>query len=518
MAFRLSGVLLMCLFGLAGCVGLPLPGERPHVAAIAPEQAAQTSIARALHNVQRGRDPAHSGIHPLVEADDAFAARMLMARHAERTLDVQYYIWRADMTGLMLLEALHEAADRGVRVRLLLDDNNTAGLDAYLHALHAHPNIEVRLFNPFVIRKVRWLNFVTEFARVNRRMHNKSMTVDGVATIIGGRNIGDKYFGASDDILFADLDVLTVGAVVPEVSKDFDSYWNSQAAYPLQEVAGARQGQVSLSALAGMAEQISRSPAAQDYLESLQEADLLARLLSGELELEWAPVRMVSDAPAKVWQKHPPRSLLVEQLQEIIGNPQQDVELISPYFVPTAAGVEAFAWLVRNGVEVRVLTNSLAATDVSFVHAGYARRRKALLRAGVELYELNHIRPRKPAAGRRKGRILGSSGSSLHAKTFSVDSQYVFVGSFNFDPRSAHLNTELGFVIDSPALARRIRLAFDEEIPGQAFRLDLTQQGRLRWTLRGNDRLQVFLHEPHSGLWRRASVRFLSWLPIEGLL
>lgn len=518
MGGRSLWVMVMSLLMLTGCAGLPRPLERAPQTAITPLEAQNTSIAQALAPLLQSRAAGLSGIYPLVEADDAFAARMLMARHAERTLDVQYYIWRADMTGVMLLEALHEAADRGVRVRLLLDDNNSAGIEPFLLAMHAHVNIEVRVFNPFAIRRVRWLNFVTEFSRVNRRMHNKSFTVDGSATIIGGRNIGDKYFGASDDILFADLDVLTVGAVVPEVSRDFDAYWNSPAAYPLDQVLGRRHNGVSLVQLAEQAEHISRSPAAGEYLESLREADLLARLLMRDLEFEWAPVRMVSDAPDKVWQKHSENSLLVQQLQQIIGNPQQDVELISPYFVPTAAGVEAFAWLVRNGVEVRVLTNSLAATDVAFVHAGYARRRKALLEAGVELYELSHVRPKRTPGSRRKGRVLGSSGSSLHAKTFSVDGQYVFVGSFNFDPRSANLNTELGFVIDSPRLAMNIRSAFEDEIPEHAYRLSLDDRGRLRWTVRDEGRLQVYVHEPKSSLLRRASVRFLSWLPIEGLL
>ena len=521
MTFRSLWAAAVSLLLLSGCAGLPKPVERPQATAISPGEARNTSIARSLEPLLREHDSNLSGIYPLVEADDAFAARMLMARHAERSLDIQYYIWRADMTGVMLLEALHEAADRGVQVRLLLDDNNTAGIEPFLLAMHAHPNIEVRLFNPFVIRRVRWFNFVTEFSRVNRRMHNKSFTADGSATIIGGRNIGDKYFGASDDFLFADLDVLAVGAVVPRVSQDFDAYWNSPAAYSLQQLLASRQKDVTLGQLAAQAEHISRSAAAEEYLESLRESDLLARLLRRELRFEWAPVRMVSDAPAKVWHKHREDSLLVQQLQEIIGNPQRDVELVSPYFVPTAAGVDAFAWLVRNGVEVRVLTNSLAATDVAFVHAGYARRRKALLRAGVQLYELSHVRPSRRATQegrRRRGRLLGSSGSSLHAKTFSVDGQYVFVGSFNFDPRSANLNTELGFVIDSPRLARTIRHAFDEEIPEQAYRLSLDGKGRLRWTVRDEGRLQVYVNEPKSSLWRRAGVRFLSWLPIEGLL
>lgn len=508
----------LCVLALHGCAGLPQPEERAHSPAISEAQARETSVARAVNRLLEEREPGHSGIYPLVEADDAFAARMLMARHAERSLDVQYYIWRADMTGLMLLEALHEAADRGVRVRLLLDDNNTAAIEPFLLAMHAHPNIEVRLFNPFVQRRVRWVNFVTDFSRVHRRMHNKSFTMDGTATIIGGRNIGDEYFGNADDVLFADLDVLTIGAVVPEVSRDFDAYWNSPAAYGLDRMLGERYNGVSLQELAARAESIARSPAAEEYLESLREADLLIRLFSRDLQFAWAPVRMVSDAPAKVWRKHRKDSLLTEQLQEIIGNPTEDVELVSPYFVPTASGVNAFAWLVEQGVDVRVLTNSLAATDVAVVHAGYARRRKDLLRAGVEIYELNHVRPKRVAGSRRKGRILGSSGSSLHAKTFSVDSQYVFVGSFNFDPRSANLNTELGFVIESPELAQRIRLAFDEEIPEQAYRLSLTDKGRLRWNSNENGESVEYRREPKSSLLRRTGVRLLSWLPIEGLL
>lgn len=512
--------LLVCLLAgllLVGCAGLPAPQEREFSTAISAQEAADTPIGRALHPMLVGREAGLSGIYPLVEADDAFAARMLMARHAQKTLDVQYYIWQADMTGLMLLEALHEAADRGVRVRLLLDDNNTAGIEPFLQGLQLHPNIEVRVYNPFRIRSVRWVNFVSDFSRVHRRMHNKSFTMDGMATIIGGRNIGDRYFGAADDILFADLDVLTVGAVVSEVSKDFDAYWNYPAAYTLTEISAVNRYQASLEQLADQAGEIFRSPAAAGYLNSLRKSDLLERLLKRELNFAWVPVRMVSDAPGKVWQKHSEKSLLVEQLQEIIGNPRHDVELVSPYFVPTASGVEAFAWLVRQGVEVRVLTNSLAATDVAFVHAGYTRRRKALLKAGVQLYELSHVRARKPR-GRNRNRLLGSSGSSLHAKTFAVDGQYVFIGSFNFDPRSAHLNTELGFVIDSPGLARQIRKAFDEEVPALAYQLSLDQRNRLRWSVDEGEQLAIYVREPKSSWLRRAGVRLLSWLPVEGLL
>lgn len=511
--------MLTCFF--SGCMALPKQDLTASYALPA-SQAAGTSTAQALERLLK-QQPAHlSGVYPLIEADEAFAARMLMARHAERSLDIQYYIWRADMTGLMLLEAVHEAADRGVRVRLLLDDNNSAGLEPFLLAMDAHPNIEVRLFNPFVVRKPRWLGFVTDFKRVNRRMHNKSFTADSVVTIVGGRNIGDAYFGAADDELFADLDVLTVGAVVPEVSADFDRYWNSSSAYGLSSIVKAN-GDVSLPRLAQRAEDIARNPAAQIYLESLRESDLIADLFHQRIEFKWARVRIVSDEPDKVLGAENKEKMLLSQLQEIIGNPRQEVELVSPYFVPTKTGVAAFAWLSRKGVSVKVLTNSLAATDVAAVHSGYGKRRKALLKAGVELYELRHVQPKtkkekKAEKKARKGRLLGSSGSSLHAKTFSVDAKHVFVGSFNFDPRSALLNTELGFVIDSPELAERISRSFREEIPQQAYQVKLDKKGRLYWLEREGEQTIIHAKEPTAKLSKRLSAYLLSWLPIDSLL
>ncbi|MCK9533495.1 MAG: phospholipase D family protein [Pseudomonas sp.] len=457
-----------------------------------------------------------SGIFPLIEADEAFAARMMLAKYAQRSLDVQYYIWRQDMTGTMLFEALHEAADRGVRVRLLLDDNNTNGSDPILLGLNGHANIEVRLFNPFMLRKPRWWGFLTDFSRLNRRMHNKSFTADNSLTIIGGRNIGDEYFGATDDVLFADLDILSAGAAVQEVSDDFDKYWHSGSSYPLQRIVSSKNA-MDLHELRQLSAQIAASADAQQYVESLRESAFMQQIEQRNIDFEWLKVRMVSDDPRKGLGLAEKESLLIQQFQDIIGDPNVDVELISPYFVPTQAGVEAFAWLVRKGVEVKVLTNSLAATDVIPVHAGYAKRRKALLKSGVILYEMQrHPTQTKPL--KRKKRFLGSSGSSLHAKTFSVDRQHVFVGSFNFDPRSANLNTELGFVIDSPRLAQRINQAFYDEIPAHAYQVKLNQAGRIYWVEQGDKGVQTHTSEPNTSVWRRVSVRLISWLPIEGLL
>lgn len=501
---------------MTGCQSLPNLDGRTQTLAYSKEEVADTYFAKVLTALEQEHGTEKSGIYPLIEADEAFAARMLLAKYAQRSLDVQYYIWRQDMTGTMLFEALHEAAERGVRVRLLLDDNNTSAAEPILLALNSHENIEVRLFNPFMVRAPRWWGFLTDFSRLNRRMHNKSFIADNSFSIIGGRNIGDEYFGATDDVLFADLDILSVGAAVQEVSTDFDKYWHSASSYPLERVVPNGRG-ISLQELRARSQSIAGSPGAQQYVESLRESELIRQLEQRSIDFEWLQVRMVSDDPRKGLGNAQKESLLIQQFQDIIGDPDVDVELISPYFVPTEAGVEAFAWLVRKGVEVKVLTNSLAATDVAAVHAGYAKRRKALLKAGVVLYEMQR-HPTQVKRMKRKKRFLGSSGSSLHAKTFSVDRKHVFVGSFNFDPRSANLNTELGFVIDSPRLAQRINQAFYDEIPAHAYEVKLTEIGRIYWIEQRDAGVQTYTSEPNSSVWRRVSTRLLSWLPIEGLL
>lgn len=499
---------------LAGCVSLPSLQSRSHSSALAEAESAATSLGRALAQPVLAH-PGLSGIFPLADAHDAFAARVLLARAAERTLDIQYYIWRGDMTGSLLFEALHAAAERGVRVRLLLDDNNTSGLDPSLRALDAHPLIEVRLFNPFRIRSPRALGLLSDFSRLNRRMHNKSFTADNQATLVGGRNIGDEYFGAGDGVLFADLDVLAVGPVVEEVSNDFDRYWASESSYPIDLLLPPAAPE-QLARLAASASLVERSPAAASYVQAIRESDFIGRMLQGALAFEWAPTRMVSDDPAKGLGRAAAEALLPYQLNEIIGAPRSDVELVSPYFVPTQAGVQALAALAARGVRVRVLTNSLDATDVAAVHSGYAKHRKALLEAGVVLYEMRRLNPELEK--RKRSGPFGSSGSSLHAKTFAVDRQRVFVGSFNFDPRSANLNTELGFVIDSPALAGQIDDTFNGRIARHAYEVRLTAEGRLYWTEQVGEQRVRHDREPDTSVWQRLGVGLLALLPIDWLL
>ena len=418
------------------------------------------------------------------------------------------------MTGTLLFEALHAAADRGVQVRLLLDDNNTSGLDPTLAALDSHPNIEVRLFNPFVIRKPR-IGYVTDFSRANRRMHNKSFTADNQVTIIGGRNIGDEYFGATEGSLFVDLDVMAVGPIVTDVSKDFDRYWACASSYPLDRIVRSVDP-AKLAEIKSAAARVEGDPAALSYTTAIRDSPFGRAVMERRLGFEWAVTRLISDDPAKGLGQAPPEKLFHEQLREIIGDPVSDVELIASYWVPGDTGMERFLSMAERGVKIKVLTNSLEAADGPYAYSGFAKRRKPLLEAGITLYEMRRL---SPDTGRRLDTgPFGSSGSSLHAKTFSVDRSRFFVGSFNFDPRSRKLNTELGFVIDSPVLAREIESAFNNSIPGNSYEVRLSDSGRLYWIEHRGEKLVRYNTEPGTSLWLRAAVWFLSLLPIDWLL
>ena len=477
---------------------------------------AECRLGRAIA-ARAAANPGKTGIHAIPESRDAFAARAILAAAADRTLDVQYYIWRADETGFLLFEALWAAAERGVRVRLLLDDNNTAGLDATIVALDAHPNIEIRLYNPLFNRTNRFLNYLTDFPRLNRRMHNKSFTADGHATIIGGRNVGNEYFAKGGGVGFRDLDVVAVGAVVRDVSAAFERYWQSRSAYPVARLLNAPGPDVA-TALEAMFEDIRANPSSEAYLDSLRETTIVRELLEGGLRLEWTTARLICDDPGKTLDTSGSTDiLLLPALLRATGSAQRSFDLVSPYLVPAKDGTAVLTSLSQRGVKVRILTNSLAATDVVAVHAGYAKRRRDLLRTGVRLYELKPSALEGAAEGKR--RYGGSSSASLHAKTFALDGASVFVGSFNFDQRSAHLNTEMGLLIESPALAERLTKAFDDAVPQAAYEVRLVADGRnLEWTERSRSGVTRHAREPESGFLRRSAVSLLSTMPIEWML
>jgi putative cardiolipin synthase len=496
----LAALLLLAL--LAGCDRLPPLGERTESSALPAEEARRTPLGQAVAPLAE-HHPERSGFATLTDSPGALAARLRLIRAAQKTLDVRYYIWRDDRAGRLMLEALHDAAERGVRVRLLLDDNGLDDLDGTLATLDAHPRFQVRLFNPFTFRRFKRLEYLVDLPRLNHRMHNKSLTADDRATISGGRNIGDEYFGAAEGPLFADLDILAVGPVVRTMADDFDRYWASESAYPAATI------------LPPAAEPVN-APEAGPYAAALANPGPVTRLLAGEADLEWAPMELVSDDPAKGLGRAEPDGLITRQLLARMGEPEQRVDLIAPYFVPTRTGVETLGGLVDRGIEVRVLTNSLAATDVFLVHAGYAKYREAALDAGIDLFEMR-AQADQPRGEVRAG-PLGSSGSSLHAKTFAIDGEHVFVGTFNFDPRSANLNTEMGFIIDSPGLAERIHSSFTDTIPDTAWRVGHDARG-LYWLERGPDG-EPIRHEtePHSSLWQRLGMAIIAWLPIDWLL
>ncbi|MCA1248810.1 phospholipase D family protein [Massilia sp. MS-15] len=505
-------VIVIVAVAAYGCSALPPLGQR--TASFALDGTHTTLLGQAIAPLAAAH-PGRSGIHPLIDGRDAFAARVLLARKAERSLDVQSYLWRDDLTGTLMLDALREAAVRGVRVRLLLDDNNTTGLDPVLAALDREPNVEVRLFNPFALRRWRSLGYLADFSRLNRRMHNKSFTADGQASIVGGRNVGDEYFGAAGDMLFVDLDVLAVGPVVREVAQDFDRYWNSASAYPVMALV-ATEDAARPGVLAGRAAAFRTQPAAQRYLDAIRTSPFGEQLVQGRLSLDWSLTRMVSDDPAKALGKADPDERMAVGLRRLFGEPKRQIDLVSPYFVPSQDAARTLGELARRGVQVRLLTNSLEATDVAAVHAGYAKWRRGMIEAGVSVFELRR-RWGAELPERGKGRF-GSSASSLHAKIFGVDGRAVYVGSFNMDRRSIDLNTEMGLVIDSARLAGQLDKLLDNNVAETAYEVRLDGKGRLYWLERTGGKLRRHDKEPGTSVWQRVAVQLLSLLPIDWLL
>jgi putative cardiolipin synthase len=423
----------------------------------------------------------------------------------------------------MLLDALRDAADRGVRVRLLLDDNGIPGLDDILATLDQRRNFEVRLFNPFVIRRPKAIGYLLDFPRLNRRMHNKSFIADNQAMIVGGRNIADEYFGASQDAPFADLDVFGIGAAVAEVSADFDRYWVSASAYPARDILPLpTPGRLEMRHSAAETAQSARL--ASRYAEAL-DTSFVASLGSGWPTLEWATVTVMSDDPAKAFGTVGDAALLGSRLATAIGAPKSHLGLISAYFVPTAAGTRALTAIARHCANFEVLTNSLRANNHMIVHAGYVQCRKPLLAAGIRLWEMKGedrhpeawLKMGKHRAGVTSGTVLRSSGSALHAKAFTVDRQRLFVGSFNFDPRSLRLNTEMGLIIDSPVLAGRVQDMFRDGVAEIAYEVRL-EGGRLEWVEHAGASDIVHRHEPGTGPLQRLLVSMLALLPVKWLL
>ena len=516
----LRTITLCLVAAIVALVGTHLVFRPPSLEGRTVSHAVEASTKNALGRIALtppdGR-AGDSGVTPLLEGTDAFAARIALIRKAEVALDVQYYIWQRDATGLILLDELRRAAERGVRVRLLLDDNGIFGLDGDLAALDALPNVEVRLFNPFILRSPKWVGYAFDFVRLNRRMHNKSLTADGALSIVGGRNIGDIYFGMGEGAHYIDTDVLVAGKVASEVGAEFDRYWASASAHPAERILDAAAAG-ALAALVADAGAAADSPEGQLYIERLRRGTIIDALRSGSIALEWTTATLVSDDPAKGIGRAEFRDLLFPRLLELLAQPGHSVDLVSSYFIPGRQFTEALASLARSGKRVRILTNSLAATDVTIVHSAYVKYRLALLQGGVELYEL------KPGFAandqdRPPDGVGGSSRASLHSKTMAVDERRIFIGSFNFDPRSVRLNTEMGVLVESERIAAGLSRSFATAFPAMSYRPGLNEDGSIYWeeTTAGGETIR-HQDEPGVTLFSRIAFSVLELLPIEWLL
>jgi putative cardiolipin synthase len=472
---------------------------------------------------------APSGVHLLEHGPSAFLARLAMVRAAERTIDAQYYIWQPDTTGRMLIAGLLRAADWGVRVRLLIDDFGSAANDRDLLLLDQHPNIEVRLFNPVANRSRRTLGMAGDFARLNRRMHNKSLTVDNQLTIVGGRNIGDEYFEAGQGLFYRDLDALAIGAVVGDVSARFDRYWNSPVVWGIADLTRARpsadEGRRVLDELAAF----DRQQEGQAFEEAMLASPLARQIRVGSVDFAGANVRVLADDPAKIEQPDGDRSkLLMPQLLPEFERSRDQVTLISPYFVPGREGMAFLRRIRARGVRVRVLTNSMASTDMLSVFATYQKYRHEMLAAGIELYEINpgavedSLQGLTEAAGWDGGHERSRAHAALHGKVLVFDCRAIFVGSMNLDPRSAFTNTEIGFVVDAPAVGADACSDIDAMLAKAAYRLALRPIKGSRPLIEfvGVDGGQPTRYEsdPHTTGWQRFKTFILSLLPIQSFM
>lgn len=466
--------------------------------------------------------PGESGVALIRSSEWAFRVRAALADMAQKTLDLQYYIWDLDRAGSVLAERVLRAADRGVRVRILIDDINTGESEFEFAALDLHPNIEIRLFNPFGRRGLRGLDFVLDLDRVNHRMHNKAFIADNSLAIIGGRNIGDDYFGVDTVANFRDLDMTVVGPVVQDVSRSFDVYWNSEQAIPVSAIIDVESpGDETQSGRERFYDWVSNI---DDFPYDIHHSreELFEQFEQFRPNFVWARAYALYDAPHKL--KMDKNSLVdnknrvAANLRQAAGGRRDELMLEAAYLIPGERGVEATRRQYMRGVRVRILTNSLATNDVAAAHAGYAKYRKDLLRAGAELYEL---RPDASLARRDWLMLAGKSRASLHTKAFVSDRNLVAVGSFNLDPRSEYLNTEIVVLVESPELAEQVRAYMQVGMaPENSYRVTLepNEKGtqRLVWTtVDENGETVRYYTDPEAGTWQRFSAWLMSLLPIE---
>jgi len=505
---------------LAGCGSLPQPRQRP------PGNAAAVDPSTALAKIAVASTPPdeHSGFRLMPLGVYSLDARIQLAQRAQRSLVVQYYQLENDSTGRLLLRSLREAAMRGVKVRLLVDDLYTVRSQQLLLAISDTPNVEVRLFNPFCCGRngfiSRFASSPHEIARLNHRMHNKLFIADGVMAVVGGRNIADEYFVLSEAQNFIDMDALVVGKVIRQLESIFDAYWNAEQVWPVQDIVTGEGGRKPTAAdfdswigMAAPAPKIELPPA-----DILGYGPIAEELDAGRMGLLWGEAVAIADPPTKPTTMTADEALSTSVTMKVWGlllDAQTEVDITSPYLVPGEKGMAAFEDLARRKVKLTLLTNSLAANDEPLVHTGYARYRQRLLKSGADLYELS---PERTTAGKRFG-MFGNSLGRLHSKTAAIDKRRIFVGSMNLDPRSATQNTEMGVVVDNPQLAREMLRVINISKLQNSYRLRLTKDTEtLEWLTTDGEKEMILTSEPESGFWQRFKNSLIAPIVPEMLL
>ena len=490
----LSAVLTATL--TSACASLPTDYEKTETGALADTE--DTSLGEAVSRWAAANNE-QSGFYPLPTGLDALGARLALIDKAERSIDAQYFLIKNDSAGLIFAAKLVEAADRGVRVRFLLDDVFTTVEDEDLLRLDEHPNIEIRLFNPIARGGSSMLNFLLDFKTANRRMHNKSFTVDNQATIVGGRNIADEYFQLTADAEFLDFDILAFGPVAPAVSTTFDRFWNHQLAVPLSAFEISDEG---LPALREQLNTAMQTTGDSIYRQAI-DAPLVQNLLNRNATLFPADAEVITDDPDKLLNEvSREQQILITRMAEVVAAATKEVIVSTPYFVPGDEGVAFWKGVVDSGIKVSIVTNSLASTNHIAVHSAYAGYRKELLQAGVDLYE---VRANAVAVTTNEE---GPESLTLHTKAASIDGRYTFVGSLNLDPRSIDINTEMGVLIDAAALAEPLTERFKQRLPELAYKLELDERGKILWRATIDGKEVIETSEPLASRGRR----FNAWV------